>query len=405
MPVFAISSVPASETKDGGLHRQIDAQIETGFRSFDVDPATAVADKCNDAEFVRRIHLDLTGSIPDARTASRFQLDRAPDKRTKLIDQLLASDEFSVHMASVFDTMLMERRADSRVTTEEWRGYLRESFAADKPLDQLAREILVGGSATDDTLRPAAKFYLDRADEDALVRDTGRLFLGMDLQCAQCHDHPSIDDWKHQHYFGLSVFFGGSKIFKRADGKFVLQEAFTPTAEFASVFKPDVTHTTGPQIPFGKALMVPTFEKGDEYVDKDWKKKKLIPELRFSLRDLLAKELTAETSPAFTRNFANRLWGMMMGRGLVHPYDMDHSENPPSHPQLLDELSKSLRDMNYDPRLVTEEAYLAILTRAPIEDEIAAASAHLEVRGSDRPAAVTELLWSLVASAEFRLNH
>ena len=558
MPVVLVSVSLAAGASPDSLHRQVDARIEAKFASFEIDPATAVAEKSSDAEFVRRIYLDLTGSIPDARTASRFQLDRDPDKRTKLIDQLLVSDEFPAHMAAVFDVMLMERRADSRVTTGEWRTYLQKSFAADKPLDQLAREILGGGSATDDTLLPAAKFYLDRAvDKDALVRDTGRLFLGMDLQCAQCHDHPTIDDWKHQHYFGLSVFFGGSKQFKRADGKFVLQEAYVPSAEFASVFEPDITHSTGPQIPFGKALMVPTFEEGEEYVDKDWKKKKLIPELKFSLRDLLAKEITTDSSPTFARNFANRLWGMMMGRGLVHPYDMDHSENPPSHPELLDVLGRSLAEMKYDtrsflrelalsgtyqrssgaplgvdpdtvppesfaianmkglspeqlfaslltatssdevfqhqiesllrqdaetyeelmadgekmakartgertrrvtefvgtfastagrpegefqaslpqalflanhdalvewlepksgnlanwllarddPHLIAEDAYLAILSRAPNADEIAAVTAHLEARGDDRPAAVTELLWSLVASAEFRLNH
>ena len=95
-----------------------------------------------------------------------------------------------------------------------------------------------GAAECEDDIRPAGKFYLDRAiDKDALVRDTGRLFLGMDLQCAQCHDHPTIDDWKHQHYFGLSVFFAGSQRFRRPDGKFALQEILVPTVEFALGFQ------------------------------------------------------------------------------------------------------------------------------------------------------------------------
>ena len=533
------------------LHEQIDSQIEAGFAQWNV----AAADRCDDAEFVRRIHLDFTGKIPEARIASRFISSADPDKRAKLIQQLLDSEAFADRMAVAFDVMLMERRADSRVDTSEWRAYLKKSFAENKPLDVLAREILKGGGFDDD-LRPAGKFYMDRAiDKDALVRDTGRLFLGMDLQCAQCHDHPTIDDWTHQHYYGLNAFFGGSKLFKRADGKFALQESISTEVEFVSVFEPDVTNKTGPQIPFGKPLEIPTFEKGEEVVEKPSKEVPSV--LKFGLRDLLAKELTSAQTPAFSRNLANRLWGMMNGRGIVHPYDMDHSDNPPSHPELLDLLSQQLLTMKFDtkaflrelalsetyqrssvapsgvnpnevppesfaianlkglspeqlftslltatasgtilesqveaklreeaddfaelaadgekmakamtdqraarvkefvsafagtpgsaegefqaslpqalflanhgsliewlepkdgnlaeqllardePRSVTEDAYLAIFSRPPSDDEISVALEHFEARGNDRPKAVTELIWSLVASAEFRLNH
>lgn len=548
--LFLILCVLTSLVRAEALHRQIDQHIEAGFAGFGVEPAGL----CDDAEFVRRIHLDLTGKIPDARTASRFIANADPDKRAKLIQQLLHSDEFAERMAVVFDVMLMERRADRYVTTPEWRAYLAKSFAEDKPLDTLAREILAGGGVEDE-LRPAGKFYLDRrVEKDTLVRDTARLFLGMDLQCAQCHDHPTIDDWKHEHYFGLSVFFAGSKTFRREDGKFALQEDLVPELEFASVFDPDITRKTGPRIPFGKPLVVPVFEKGDEFVEKP---SKTVPAvLKFGLRDLLANELPAEQTPAFSRNLANRLWGLLSGRGIVHPYDMDHSENPPSHPELLDLLSQQLREMKFDtkaflneialsetyqrsslapagvdpnsippesfalanmkglspeqlfesllastqseeifsaqiesalredeekyeelsadgekmaqartderteriaefvstfattpgqpegefqaslpqalflanhqaivewleprngnlaeqllgrdePRSVTEDAYLAILSRLPSEAEIALAADHFQARGADRPKAVTELLWSLVASAEFRLN-
>ncbi len=535
------------------LHVQIDQQIEAGFAKWSVSPGPI----CDDAEFVRRIYLDLTGEIPKSRTARLFLVNPDPDKRTKLIEQLLASDAFANRMAVVFDVMLMERRPDKYVTKVEWRKYLAESFAQDKPLDVLAREILVGGSVEDD-LRPAAKFYLDRGpDQDALVRDTGRLFLGMDLQCAQCHDHPTIDDWKHQHYYGLRVFFAGSTKFRRPDGKWALQEMLKPTAEFASVFEPDLTKSTGPQIPFGKPLAVPTFEKGEEFVDKDYRKKKQPAVLKFSLRELLAKELTSAANEAFSRNFANRLWGVMMGRGIVHPYAMDHSDNPPSHPELLDLLSRQLRDFGYDtrsfvrqlvlsrtyqrsssapegvdpdsvppesfalanmkglspeqlfrsllaatgsesvfrvqiermlqedeeqyqdlvadsqkmadarkgmreervtqfvsafasiagrpegdfqaslpqalylanhapliewlqpesgnliewllarddPRVVAEEAYLAIFSRLPSEAEVAMVTQHFQARDPERPTAVTELIWALLASSEFRFNH
>jgi hypothetical protein len=347
--LFVIASCPAALGRADEavadttpINRLIDEQIEARFSQWG---ATAAA-SCSDADFVRRVYLDLTGTSPKAQEAYRFIFDDDADKRAKLVDRLLSTEQYALRMATYFDVAFMERRADKYVTTNQWRDYLAASFMSNKPLNQMAKEIL-GADGVDASLRPAAKFYLDRnVDKDTLVRDIGRLFLGVDLQCAQCHDHPDIDDYLHQHYHGLSVFVAGSKTFRQPDGIMVLQEMVTREVEFASVFEPDKTKKTGPRL-IDALLEIPEFVEGEEYVEKPSRTVRAVP--KFSLRELLANKVSDE-SPEYARNMANRLWAMLMGRGLVHPLDMHHSDNPPSHPELLDLLSKHLVESRFDTR-------------------------------------------------------
>ncbi len=342
----------SSHAAEVPLHELIDQRIDASLAK---QKLTAAA-PASDAEFMRRVYLDLTGTIPDSKTARAFIEDVDVLKRTKLIDQLLASENYGTHMATVFDVMLMERRPDKYVTTPEWRTFLAESFGANKPLNVLVAEIL-GADGVDEKLRPAAKFYLDRAvAKDLLVRDIGRLFLGVDLQCAQCHDHPEIDDYLHQHYHGLSVFIAGSKTFKQPDGKFVLQEVVMREVEFASVFEPDKTNKTGPRL-LDALMEVPEVKEGEEYVEKPSRTVRSVP--KFSLRKLLSERLPSKDTPEFARSMANRLWAMLMGRGIVHPLDMHHSDNPPSHPELLNDLAVRLSATKYDVKAFLRELTLS----------------------------------------------
>jgi hypothetical protein len=328
---------------DGPLHELIDQHINAVL----VERKIPAAEAASDDEFLRRVTLDLTGTIPDSATTRIFIENPEPQKREQLIDQLLNCEAFASHMATVFDVTLMERHPDKYITTQEWRSYLAQSFADNKPLNKLVAEIL-GADGVDEELRPAAKFYLDReVEKDVLVRDIGRLFLGIDLQCAQCHDHPDIDDYLHQHYHGLSVFVAGSKTFKQPDGKFVLQEVVMREVEFASVFDPEITKKTGPRL-LDSLMEIPEVVAGEEYVEKPSRTVRSVP--KFSLRKLLAERLPHDETPEFVRNMANRLWAMLMGRGIVHPLEMHHSANPPSHPELLMALGERLAASNYDTR-------------------------------------------------------
>jgi len=311
----------SSHAAEVPLHELIDQRIDASLAK---QKLTAAA-PASDAEFMRRVYLDLTGTIPDSKTARAFIEDVDVLKRTKLIDQLLASENYGTHMATVFDVMLMERRPDKYVTTPEWRTFLAESFGANKPLNVLVAEIL-GADGVDEKLRPAAKFYLDRAV--AL----------------------------HQHYHGLSVFIAGSKTFKQPDGKFVLQEVVMREVEFASVFEPDKTNKTGPRL-LDALMEVPEVKEGEEYVEKPSRTVRSVP--KFSLRKLLSERLPSKDTPEFARSMANRLWAMLMGRGIVHPLDMHHSDNPPSHPELLNDLAVRLSATKYDVKAFLRELTLS----------------------------------------------
>jgi hypothetical protein len=342
---------------DQPLHERIDDLIAKGLPKFG-EVAAPLAD---DAEFLRRIYLDLTGTLPTLDVTRAFLADKTPDKRDRLIDQLLASPEFARHFATVLDVMLMERRTTQNVPTAAWRDFLRESVAANKPWDVLVREILAA-DGSDPKTRPAARFFLDRGGEPNLMtRDVGRLFLGINLQCAQCHNHPRVDDYKQAHYYGIYAFLGRtSMVNDPATKTIVLSEKADGEATFQSVFDPKkVTMTGQPSLPGGKVVADPMLEKGKEYLVAPPAKGpgRAVP--TYSRRSQLGPALATPENVAFKRNIANRLWAVLMGRGLVHPLDLDHSENPASHPELLDLLAEDIAARKFDMKGFLREIALS----------------------------------------------
>jgi hypothetical protein len=349
---LALAALPATAQDQPPLHERIDQLVEAAA----VGPT---APACSDADFVRRVYLDLTGVIPTPDETRAFLSDQAPDKRAKLIDALLASPAFNRHMTLTLDVMLMERRTDKTNLLKPWRAYLLTSIAANKPLDQLYRELLAADGA-DAALRPAARFSLNReAEPNLMTRDIGRLAFGMDLQCAQCHDHPLIDDYYQADYYGLFAFVQRTSLFNDAKNKqLLLGEKADGEASFKSVFTGNAADGVRPQLPKGAVLYVePTFAKGDEYVSAPAKDVRGVP--KFSRRGALAG-MIAE-SHEFRRNLANRLWAFMFGRGIVHPVDFHHAANPPAHPEVLTLLANELKASGYSLRTTLREL---ALTRA-----------------------------------------
>jgi len=344
---------------DEPLHRRIDGLIAKGLPEF----AAVAASKADDAEFLRRVTLDLTGTIPTADEARAFLADSSLDKRTKLIDRLLASPEHARHFATVLDVMLMERRKTQTVASAAWLDYLREAVAANKPWDVLVREIL-SADGSDAKTRPASRFLLDRAEPHQMTRDVGRLLLGVNLQCAQCHDHPKIDEYKQAHYFGIFAFLGRTTTVNDPTLKLVvLTEKADGETTFQSVFDPKKETKTGqPQLPGGKVVADKPVEAGKEYVvapptAKGAPPARTVP--TYSRRAQLAPLLATADNTAFKRNIANRLWAHLLGRGLVHPLDLDHADNPPSHPELLDLLAQEMESHNFDVRHLLREIALS----------------------------------------------
>jgi hypothetical protein len=337
------------------FHECIDKAVAAHLPNFD-RRASGPAD---DTEFLRRIYLDLAGTLPTSADARAFLADKAAGKRAALIGRLLASPEHARHLAEVLDVWLMERRPDKHVPHAAWLEYLRSAAAANKPWDELAREIL-GSDGAEARTRPAAKFFLDRDAEPHLVtRDVGRLFLGVNLQCCQCHDHPRIEDYRQEHYYGLFAFVSRTSIVRDVKLKMVvLSEKADGEVTFQSVFdKAKVTKSTSPHMPNGAAIKEPAPTKGKEYVSVPAPNSRAVP--RFSRRSQLGPQLARADHDLFKRNIANRLWALMMGRGLVHPLDMDHPANPPSDPELLALLAEDMAARKFDVRGLLSELALS----------------------------------------------
>ncbi|MCH8830989.1 MAG: DUF1549 domain-containing protein, partial [Planctomycetes bacterium] len=355
--VFALL-VPSADAAEP-LHQQIDRLIAARTPGY----KTIAAPMTSDAEFLRRITLDLTGTPPTAQQVRSFLADKSPGKRRKLIDRLLASPEYARRMQRVFDVMLMGRLPQKNVTTSEWRTFLRKSFAQNKPWDQLVREILAA-DGTDPKNRGPARFYLDRnGDVNQITRDVSRIFLGANIECAQCHNHPEIDDYKQESYYGISAFLVRSYLFKnRKLKKTVLAEKAIGEVSFQSVFdirdkKAKGKKSTTPKI--FKLIMTtePKFKKGQEYKRKPSKAVGGIP--KFSRRAKLPQIITSPKNRRFARTAVNRVWAILMGRGIVHPLDMDHSGNPPSHPKLLDLLAREFQRKAYNLKWLVREIVLS----------------------------------------------
>lgn len=344
---FCLLGLLASVTCAGPppLHQVIDEKIAAGWKSRKVTPAA----QTSDAEFLRRVTLDLTGTLPTSAQARAFLDDRAADQRARLVDRLLASPEHARHMQLLFDVFLQERQYANYITDKEWEEYLHRSFASNKPWDQHVRELL-GATGRDAATRPAMRFYLARTTDsyrvlqyDKIVRDIGRLFLGVNLQCAQCHDHPHVGDYSQADYHGLKAFV--HRLHVAADpepagkGRMLIDEKKEGTTRFASVFvsKKKGELQTGPRLPGAKEL----------------------PESTLDRQGQLARLLPSAANAHFTRNSANRFWDLMLGRGLVHPLDLHHSGNPPSHPELLATLAERFAADRFNVRNLLREIALS----------------------------------------------
>lgn len=348
--MVAFATLCATTRGDEPLNVKIDAMLEASH------PAGQAA-LANDGEFLRRAHLALHGLIPTAAEARAFFADTAADKRTKVVDALIADPQFAKWLAVRLDVMLMERRGETHTKALPWREWLEQSVAANKPWDVLVKELLVADGANEKT-RHTGRWMLERdCDPNALTKDAARLFLGRDISCAQCHDHPRIDDYRQRDYAGLQAFFSRTSFFRPdANKPGVVGEQAAGDVAYMSVFT-KVGGETKPRLPGGAELAETA--PGEWAVAPDPKDKNVRPIPKVSRRSLLADALPGD--PAFRKNIANRLWAIVFGRGLVEPLDVQHSANPPSNPELLDMLGAQIAAMKFDMRAFMREL---ALTRA-----------------------------------------
>jgi hypothetical protein len=370
----------------------LNQHIDKAIASQTAGQTAATAD---DAEFLRRIYLDLVGTIPTTKEARTFLADKTANKREKLIDRLLADPRYPRRMREAFTVMLLERRKGSVVPNKKWNPYLESAFAKNIPWDKLVAEIL-SADGLNEKIAPGMRFFVDggRNNPVQMTRDIGRLFLGMDLKCAQCHNHPNVKDYKQADYVGLLAFVNTSKL----KGKYFIA---TPTAkkiEFQSVFTPEDKKSTGPRLPNGKEIVIPVFKKGEEFAVKGTKGMPSIP--KFRPRMLLAKDLASATNRRFVLNSVNRIWFLMMGRGLVHPLDFIHPDNPASHPGLLNLLADEFVKHKFDVRWLVREIVLSKTyqrgSRFPEKVKLQDVKPQQYRVAISKPLSAEQMAWSLI---------
>ncbi len=342
---------------------------------------------CSDAEFLRRVSLDLIGMTPTVAETRAFLADTAPDKRVKRVDQLLASPRFTRHLATTIDLWMMERRANPNVSQDEWYAWLLKSLRDGKGWNVLVRDILTA-DGSDPATRPASRFYVDRGSEpNPIARDIGRIFFGRDMQCCQCHDHPLVEDYKQADYHGLLAFVAPGYVLALKNGDKQINvhaEKAGTDLQFESVFFKGTMHRTPPRLLGAPLTEEPNFYPGEEYTVAPADNVKPVP--KYSRIQVLAEQATNGSNRSFNENIANRLWAHMFGRGLVHPLDMHHPDNPPANPALMRILGERIAASNFDMRTFLRELALSQAYQRPFD-----APSDLMAAATQAPAQLTQL--------------
>lgn len=284
-------------------------------------PATLTTD----AEFARRVHLDLCGTLPQPAELRVFLADADPEKRSKLIDRLLERSEYIDFWALKWaDLLRAHRRSLGDKGLRSFTGWLRQAVRDNRPADKIVQALVTAkGNLYQEGA--VAFYFVDRTPED-LAETTAQVFLGLRLQCAKCHHHP-FDVWGQDDYYGLAAFFGRvQRKDTRENGAFGGAQSVRIGATGS------VTHPGTGQVVAPRTLNPPPGE---------------VPDAN-DPRLTLSNWMTSKQNPYFARNFVNRYWGYLFGRGLVEPIDDLRATNPPSHPALLEALTRDFVQHDFD---------------------------------------------------------
>jgi hypothetical protein len=345
-PAFATEPAPAPRAATDpadALAALIDRHLAKDWEARGIVPA----ERTDDAEFVRRVFLDVLGRAPKAAEARAFIDDPAPNKRIALVDQLLKLPGHANHFASVTRAQWLPQTENNFQLAQfgsQFEQWLRARYRDNTPADQMVRRLLTV-KVTVNNQNPMFRFVQpDPTDPDGFTLTAfysanegkaenmgsvvSRLFLGVKLECAQCHDHPFAPYTRDQ-FWQFAAFFSE------------LNPLSGPRPGFVGPVRPQSERNTI-AIPGTEKVVIATFFDGS---DPDW-----VPDR--SPRQELADWLVSPTNPYFARNAANRMWAHFFGIGIQDPVDEPGENNQPSHPELLAELGKAFAENGFDNRLL-----------------------------------------------------
>ncbi len=339
-------------------HNYIDSLVHAKLRKLRITPS-AVSD---DATFLRRVTLDITGTLPSADEVRKFLTDPSPAKRTALVDDLLSRREFVDLWVMKWAELLQIRSADQQLQMStksalQYFEWLEDQIARNVPADAMVKSLLTATGPSFEA--PAANFYKVERDTLKLSENVAQAFMGVRVQCAQCHNHP-FDRWTMNDYYSFAAFF--AQVGRKAG------EDPRETIVFNNA-------TGGVKHPVGGKDMAPKFLGGAQ------------PAIARGAdrRAVLADWLASPDNPYFARNLANIIWAHFFGQGIVDRFDDVRVSNPASNPELLDALAAQLTDYRYDfKKLIRDIALSRTYQLSPVANATNAADDRNFARGGIR---------------------
>lgn len=348
--VFSTFSAARGMAEEQSLRALIDTEVAAAWQREKVTPA----EPATDTAFLRRIYLDLVGTIPTYDETVAFLDSPSPGKRGELIDRLLEDPRFAQHQADIWDMVFFGRNPPGYDTDKRdaFQAWLREQFATNVPYDRWAGQILRAEGNTVEQGPPMYYVQYRNQPEDA-SEAISQTFLGIQMQCARCHDHP-FEEWSQLDFYGMAAFL--SRLDVVSVGKkenltmYAIAEKSSGDILFTGPVKEQQPGKKGdpvkPKFLHGDPLQEPPLPDG--FKEVKFENDKPPPKPLFSRKDQLADWIASPTNPYFARAVANRVWAQFLGRGLVHPVDNMSPSKQPTHPQLLDALAKGLVEHKFD---------------------------------------------------------
>ncbi len=335
----------------------INDAIRKGWSDHNLVPSKAATD----GEWCRRVYLDLIGRVPTVDELNAYLADRNRNKRLRLVDRLLGdeyTDYYARHWTTIWTNLLIGRTGGierrSLVDRDGMQQYLNEAFQYNKPYDELARELITAtGSCRpgDEDFNGAANFLADKMAENGVqaTAKTSQIFLGMATQCTQCHNHP-FNEYKQNQFWELNAFFRQTQVERLEEGDrffagrvvnrdFAGETGDPQKAETYYELRNGKMKVAYPVFVDGTSLAALYADRGEDFGDRGY-----VADI--NRREELSKLILA--SREFDRAIVNRLWAHFLGYGFTKPIDDIGPHNPPSHPELLDQLGTALRDSGFD---------------------------------------------------------
>ena len=341
IPVTILNPKPGFVWKALPQHNYIDTHIDAKLQKLKIQPSGLT----DDATFLRRVTLDLTGQLPTPDEVRGFLADTTPTKlkRSKWIDKLIARPSYTDYWTIKWGDLLQSsRKYLGEKGTFAFREWIRDSIATNKPYDKMARELLTSrGSSYED---PAGNYFRATREPKPTMEKTTQVFMGVRLVCAQCHDHP-FERWTQNQYFQMSAFF--SAVGLRPGYEIGEEIVFDQRADY-DMKHPKDSRVVAPEFLVASTVPVP--------IPSDDRR-----------RDALATWLASKQNPFFAKAIANRVFSYFFGRGIIDPVDDIRASNPAVNPALLDALTKDLTDHNFDIQylmrtIANSRAYQAAIT-------------------------------------------